>query len=83
MNKLFTDDAWEDYLSWANDKSKLRRINELIKDTERHPFSGLGKPEGLRYNLAGKWSRRIDSEHRMIYRVEGDTLFFYSFRDHY
>lgn len=83
MLKLFTDDAWQDYLSWQNDKKTMERINELIKDIDRSPFKGLGKPEPLKWKLQGKWSRRIDHGNRLIYKVEGDTVFFYSFRDHY
>lgn len=83
MLKLFTDEAWDDYLWWRRDKKTHARINRIIEDIDRHPFDGMAKPEGLKYNLSGKWSRRIDQEHRVIYRVERDTVFFYSFRDHY
>lgn len=65
--------AWEDYLYWQdNDRKIVSRINELLRDTMRHPFEGLGKPEPLRNQLKGQWSRRITQEHRLIYRVEGD-----------
>lgn len=84
MKKVFADQAWEDYLYWqGQDKKTLRRINELIKETERNPFEGLGKPEPLKHSLAGYWSRRIDQEHRMVYKVEGDALFLAQLRYHY
>lgn len=84
MLKLWTDPAWEDYVWWqSKDKRNLKRINQLIKDIDRSPFEGIGKPEPLRFELSGKWSRRIDDRNRLIYRVEGDTVFFYSCRDHY
>ena len=83
MIKVFTGDAWDDYLSWESDKPMLRRINELLKDIERHPFEGIGKPEGLKKNYSGLWSRRINREHRVIYSVSGGQVVFYSFRDHY
>ena len=83
MNKLFTDAAWEDYRSWSDNKHMMRRVNELIKDIDRHPFEGLGKPESLKYNLSGKWSRRIDRQHRIVYQVENSTVVFFSFRDRY
>lgn len=64
--------GWEDYLYWqANDFSKVKRINELIKDIQRSPFQGIGKPEPLKFNLAGYWSRKIDAEHRLVYEVKG------------
>ena len=75
MKKIWTDSAWEDYLYWqTQDRRLLRRINELIKDTEREPFSGIGKPEPLRGELSGFWSRRIDECNRLVYRVKGGTL---------
>ena len=70
MIKSFSDEAWEDYLYWQRqDKKTLKRINLLIKDTERDPFEGIGKPEPLKHNLSGWWSRRIDEKNRMVYRV--------------
>jgi toxin YoeB len=67
-----TSHAWEDYLHWqASDPARLRRLNELIRDCMRQPFRGLGKPEPLKGDLAGWWSRRIDDEHRLVYRVAG------------
>jgi toxin YoeB len=72
MKLVWTRDAWEDYLSWQTDDPKiLRAINELIKDMGRHPFQGLGKPEPLKFELKGWWSRRITLEHRLVYRVSG------------
>jgi toxin YoeB len=73
MIKKFSDDAWEDYVYWqTQDKRILKRINLLIKDTEREPFSGIGKPETLKHNLNGLWSRRINEKNRMVYRIKKD-----------
>lgn len=84
MNKLFTDNAWKDYLYWLDtDKKQLKHINELIRDIQRTPFDGIGKPEALRQNLKGYWSRRIDQEHRLIYKIENDQVVFLGFRFHY
>lgn len=84
MNLVFTEHAWEDYLFWQeNDLRKVERINELLKDISRQPFKGLGKPEPLRGNLGGWWSRRIDNEHRLVYRVEKDELIVLQCRYHY
>ncbi len=71
---IWHDDAWEEYLYWyATDKKLFVRLNQLIKDVKRSPFEGLGKPEPLKGNLSGLWSRRIDQEHRLVYRViDGD-----------
>lgn len=67
---LFTEDAWEDYLYWqTRDKKILKRINQLLQDIERNGYNGIGKPEPLRGDLSGFWSRRIDDEHRIVYRV--------------
>lgn len=72
MQTAFTDNAWEDYLYWqANDADTLAKINNLIKEIKREPFKGTGKPEPLKGNLAGYWSRRITGEHRLVYRVSG------------
>ncbi len=72
MKLLFSTRAWEDYRHWADSDHKLReRIDGLIGDSMRSPFKGIGKPEPLRGELAGWWSRRIDDEHRMVYRVQG------------
>lgn len=80
----FTENAWEDYLYWQNtDKKIVKRINELIKDIKRSPFEGMGKPEGLKFDLAGKWSRRITEEHRLIYQVEDERVIVFTCRYHY
>jgi toxin YoeB len=76
VKRCFTPIAWNDYLYWSEtDRKLLKRINRLIEECARSPFTGIGKPEPLRDDLAGWWSRRIDDEHRMIYRVsgQGDT----------
>ncbi|WP_125571193.1 Txe/YoeB family addiction module toxin [Lacticaseibacillus songhuajiangensis] len=85
MNKNWTDAAWADYMYWhdQNDKRIIKQINRLLRDIERHPFEGIGKPEPLRHELQGKWSRRITQEHRIIYEVAGDTLYIISCRNHY
>lgn len=80
----FSKISWEDYISWqAEDKKTLRKINELIKDIQRTPFAGKGKPEPLKYDLAGLWSRRINREHRLVYRVSGNEILIYTCRYHY
>ena len=80
----FAETAWEDYLYWQTaDRKALRRINELVKAIQREPFAGIGKPEPLRGNWSGFWSRRIDSEHRLIYMIEGDELLIAQCRYHY
>lgn len=77
-------DAWEDYLYWqSHDKKILKRINQLLKDISRSPFDGIGKPEPLKEDLAGFWSRRIDDEHRIVYAVENDRVLIFSCRGHY
>ena len=84
MNKKFTDEAWDDYQHWViNDKKLLKRINMLIKDIDRNPFEGIGKPEPLKANLQGYWSRRIDNKHRIVYAVENEQIVFISLRFHY
>ncbi|MEM7355066.1 MAG: Txe/YoeB family addiction module toxin [Acidobacteriota bacterium] len=80
----FAETAWEDYLYWqTRDRKTLRRINNLIKAIQRDPFVGIGKPEPLRGNWAGFWSRRIDSEHRLVYAVKGGELLIAQCRYHY
>ncbi len=75
MNLVFSPQAWKDYQPWVeNDRKLVRRINELIKETARSPYQGVGKPEPLRHVLAGFWSRRITDEHRMVYRIAGKNL---------
>ena len=84
MDKMFTGEAWNDYQYWTeNDRKQLKRINLLIKDIDRSPLEGIGKPEPLKANLQGYWSRRIDSEHRIVYAVENNQIVFISFRFHY
>ena len=80
----WTDAAWEDYLYWQEqDKRTLRRINKLITDTKRSPFEGIGKPEALKENLSGFWSRRIDESHRLVYAVDETHITIISCRYHY
>jgi len=80
----WSEEAWEDYLYWQEtDKKTVKKINELIKDASRTPFEGKGKPEPLKHNLAGFWSRRITSEHRFVYAVSDDSLLIASCRYHY
>ena len=80
----FSKNAWEDYLFWqAEDRKILKKINTLIKDIQSTPYSGIGKPEPLKYDLAGLWSRRIDHEHRLVYQVNENELLIYSCRYHY
>lgn len=84
MRLVFAEQAWEDYLFWQSTAPKVvRRIHELIKDTARHPFKGIGKPEPLRHALAGYWSRRITGEHRMVYKPSGQDLLIAQLRYHY
>lgn len=84
MRIIFSKNAWDDYVSWQKeDKKTLRKINELIKDIQRPPFEGLGKPEPLKYDLTGYWSRRIDLEHRLVYQYRDNELLIYSCRFHY
>ena len=84
MRKIWSDIAWDDYLYWQSQNKKLlRKINQLIKDIERDPFTGLGKPEPLKNNLSGWWSRRIDDTNRIVYRVEKGILEIAQCRDHY
>jgi toxin YoeB len=80
----FTDVAWEDYLYWqSHDKQILKKINQLIKDCQRSPFDGIGKPEPLKRDLSGAWSRRITDEHRLVYVVIDDELRISNCRYHY
>lgn len=84
MRLVFTPHGWEDYQYWqATDRQTLKRLNRLLDDTLRDPFSGIGKPESLRHVLAGCWSRRIDEEHRFVYLVDGDDLVILQARYHY
>lgn len=84
MKLIFAEHAWEDYLYWQKtDKKVLSRINKLIKETQREPFDGVGKPEPLKHGLAGYWSRRINEEHRMVYKVTDNALLIAQLRYHY
>ena len=84
MRVVFMDDAWEDYLYWQHTyKSMLKKINVLIKEISRTPFQGTGKPEALRENLSGFWSRRINLEHRLVYKVENESIVILQCRYHY
>ena len=84
MKILFAENAWEDYLHWQqNDKKILKRINLLIGDIQREPFKGIGKPEPLKFNWSGYWSRRINKEHRLVYKVQDDTISIAQCRYHY
>ena len=84
MKLTFSGHAWEDYLYWQNtDKKVLRRISQLIKEIQRTPFEGIGKPEPLKHNLSGYWSRRINDEHRIVYKVTEDRLLIAQLRYHY
>jgi toxin YoeB len=84
MRIVFSKNSWEDYLSWqTTDKKVLRKINDLIKEIQRTPYEGLGKPEPLKFDLTGYWSRRIDREHRLVYQVGDNEILIYSCRYHY
>ncbi len=84
MRLVFSENAWEDYLYWQKtDKKTLERINALIKEIQRTPFTGTGKPEPLKFGLAGYWSRRIDREHRIVYKVADNDLLIAQLRHHY
>jgi toxin YoeB len=81
---IFSEHAWEDYLYWQRtDRKILKRVNNLIKEIQRSPFEGTGKPEPLRHGLSGYWSRRITDEHRIVYKVEKDSLHLAQLRYHY
>ena len=84
MRLLWEDRAWEDYVEWqTKDKKTLKRINALIKDIKRNPFGGMGKPEPLKHNLSGLWSRRIDDENRIVYYESEGTVYIVACRGHY
>ena len=84
MKLIWYEQAWDDYLYWQDaDKRMVKKINELIKETRRTPFEGKGKPEPLRHNLAGFWSRRITAEHRFVYSVTDEALLIAACRYHY
>ena len=84
MRLIFAEKAWEDYIYWQRtDKKILKRINTLIKEVKREPFEGLGKPEPLKHALSGYWSRRINDEHRIVYKIQSDSLLIAQLRYHY
>ena len=84
MKLIFAENAWDDYLYWQKvDKKILKRINALIKDISREPFEGIGKPEPLKHALSGYWSRRINDEHRIVYKVQDNSLLIAQLRHHY
>jgi len=84
MKLVFSQNAWEDYCYWQkNNKKTHARINDLIHDIKRNKYQGIGKPEPLRHNLAGYWSRRIDREHRLVYKIEGNAILIAQVRYHY
>ena len=84
MKLIFSEHAWDDYLYWQKtDRKVIKRINMLIKDVQRSPFEGIGKPEPLKHALSGYWSRRINDEHRIVYKVRNDTMFIAQLRYHY
>ena len=84
MRVVFSELAWADYVSWQKSGRRvIGRINELIRDIQRAPFEGIGKPEPLRHALSGYWSRRITDEHRIVYKVQGDALLIAQLRYHY
>ena len=84
MKLMFSEQAWEDYLYWQKtDKKLLERINTLIKDTSRSPFEGIGKPEPLKNALSGYWSRRINDEHRIVYKISDGSMLIAQLRFHY
>ena len=84
MNITWTDESWEEYIEWqSQDKKILKKINSLIKDIKRDPFDGIGKPEPLKYELSGCWSRRISDEHRLVYEVTEYSIVMISCKFHY
>ena len=84
MKLIWSEQSWEEYLFWqTHDKKILKKINALIKDIKREPFDGLGKPEPLKYELSGCWSRRITDEHRFVYEVDKTNVYIISCKYHY
>ena len=84
MKLIWSEKSWDEYLSWqSTDKKVLKKINNLLKDVKREPFEGIGKPEPLKYELAGCWSRRISDEHRLVYMVDDDAISIVSCKYHY
>ena len=84
MKLIFSENAWDDYLFWQRKNPKiLKRINNLIKEIQRNPFEGIGKPEPLKFDMSGLWSRRINQEHRLIYQVKDNCIVIVQCRYHY
>ncbi len=84
MKIVFTKNSWEDYTSWlSEDRKTIKKINDLIKDIQRTPFAGKGKPEPLKFDLSGFWSRRINREHRLVYQYQNNEILIYSCKFHY
>lgn len=84
MKLIFSEHAWDDYIYWQNaDKKILKRINNLIRDIQRMPYEGTGKPEPLKHGLSGYWSRRITDEHRIVYKIDSDSVIIAQLRYHY
>ena len=84
MKYIFVDESWEDYLYWQKTNKKyMKKINDLLKAISREPYTGIGKPEPLKHNYQGFWSRRIDGEHRLIYKVKDDEILIAKCRFHY
>ena len=84
MNKVWTDEAWEDYLYWqSQDKKTLKRINVLLQDIDRNGYEGIGKPEPLKNDLSGFWSRRIDEANRIVYRIANEQIEIVQCKGHY
>ena len=84
MKLIFSETAWDDYQYWIKtDKKILKRVNNLIQDIQRSPFSGIGKPEMLKHGLSGYWSRRINDEHRLVYKIEAKSVLIAQVRYHY
>ena len=84
MKYIFVDESWEDYLYWQKTNKKYaKKINDLLKAISRQPYTGIGKPEALKHNYKGFWSRRIDGEHRLIYKVKQDEILIAKCRFHY
>lgn len=84
INIQFLPEAWADYMYWqSQDRKTLKRVNLLIQDIQRDPYNGIGKPEGLKKNLSGWWSRRIDDTNRLVYRIDGSAIIIAQCRSHY
>jgi toxin YoeB len=84
MKLIFSENGWQDYLYWQKtDKKKLKRINTLIQDIQRNKYEGIGKPESLKHTLSGFWSRRINNEHRIVYKIENGAILIAQLRYHY